>query len=215
MRASESGICRTHWTTVVFMVSTLFLLSIERERGWTRRPWERRSKKTKNTITCYFCFPGLTNQGDVDETGTQLSLTMIIVLCVVSLVAVAMICGTIVVVVMYKRWSAKHEARTAKSIIPPETRDKKPKVLKLWVQEKAVPAYYTLGRFFGSAVCDAWQNCSHIDSCLLICISLNIFASKPSLWLMLRAWLSLCNLTYFSLYLNFWILFWICFYACI
>jgi len=42
-----------------------------------------------------------------------------------------MICGTIVVVVMYKRWSAKHEARTTESIIPPATRAKKPKVLKL------------------------------------------------------------------------------------
>ena len=124
-------------------------------------------KNNKNTITCYFCFPGLKNQGDVDETGTQLSLTMVIVLCVVSLVAVAMICGTIVVVVLYKRWSAKHEARTTESIIPPETRDKKPsKVLKLWVPGKVVPAYYTLGHFFGS-VCDAWQNCSHIYSCLL------------------------------------------------
>jgi len=73
----------------------------------------------------------LKNQGDVDETGNQLSLTMVIILCVASLVAVAMICGTIVVVVMYKRWSAKHEARTTESIIPPATRAKKPKVLKL------------------------------------------------------------------------------------
>ena len=49
-----------------------------------------------------FCFPDLKNQGDVDETGTQLSLTMVVVLCVSSLAAVAMICGTVVVVVMYK-----------------------------------------------------------------------------------------------------------------
>ena len=108
-----------------------FLVAPRVREGLNEKTLGATFKNNKNTITCYFCFPGLTNQGDVDETGTQLSLTMIIVLCVVSLVAVAMICGTIVVVVMYKRWSAKHEARTAKSIIPPETRDKKPKVLKL------------------------------------------------------------------------------------
>lgn len=73
----------------------------------------------------------LKNQGDIDETGTQLSLAMVIVLCVASLVAVALICGTVVVVVMYKRWSAKHEARTSERIIPPATRAKKPKVLKI------------------------------------------------------------------------------------
>ena len=60
-------------------------------------------------MTFCFCFPDLKNQGDIDETGTQLSLAMVIVLCVASLVAVAMICETIVIVVMYKRWSAEHE----------------------------------------------------------------------------------------------------------
>ena len=64
-------------------------------------------------MTFCFCFPDLKNQGDIDETGTQLSLAMVIVLCVASLVAVALICGTVVVVVMYKRWSPKHEARTS------------------------------------------------------------------------------------------------------
>ena len=82
-------------------------------------------------MTFCFCFPDLKNQGDIDETGTQLSLAMVIVLCVASLVAVALICGTVVVVVMYKRWSAKHEARTSERIIPPATRAKKPKVLKI------------------------------------------------------------------------------------
>ena len=95
------------------------------------RVTEGRNEKTKNTMMFCCCFPDLKNQGDVDETGTQLSLTMVIVLCVASLIAVAMICGTIVVVVMYKRWSAKHEARTTESIIPPATRAKKPKALKL------------------------------------------------------------------------------------
>ena len=61
-----------------------------------------------NTTTVA-CFPDLKNQGNVDETGTQLSLTMVIALYVASLVAVTMICGTIVILVMYKRWSAKHE----------------------------------------------------------------------------------------------------------
>ena len=74
---------------------------------------------------------------------------MVIVLCVASLVAVAMLCGTIVVVVMYKRWSAKHEARTSERIIPPPTRAKKPKVLKIEAQGKVIPAYYTLSPFFG------------------------------------------------------------------
>lgn len=73
----------------------------------------------------------LKNQGDVDERGTQLSLTMVIILCTVLLVAVAMICGTIVVVVLYKRWSAKLKAQTAERIIPPATRAKKPNVVKL------------------------------------------------------------------------------------
>lgn len=66
----------------------------------------------------------LKNQGDVDERGTQPSLTMVIILCTVSLVAVAMICGTIVVVVLYKRWSAKLKART-------KDKAKKTNVLKL------------------------------------------------------------------------------------
>ena len=128
-------------------------------------------------------FPDLKNQGNVDETGTQLSLTTVIVLCVASLVAVAMICGTIVVVVMYKRWSAKHDARTSERIIPPATRAKKPKVLKS-TRETSLRLVCTKP-FFGS-VCEAWQNCSPIYSCILICI-LNILASKPLFWLMLRA----------------------------
>ena len=82
-------------------------------------------------MTYCFCFPDLKNQGDIDESGTQLSLTMVIVLCVASLVAVAMICGTVVVEVMFKRWSAKHEARTSERIIPRASRAKKPKVLKI------------------------------------------------------------------------------------
>ena len=77
-----------------------------------------------NTTTVA-CFPDLKNQGNVDETKTRLSLTMVIVLYVASLVAVAMICGIIVVVVMYKRWSAKHEARTSERIIPLATRARK------------------------------------------------------------------------------------------
>jgi len=85
-----------------------------------------------DTMTYCFCFPDQKNQGDLGETGTaQLSLTMVIVLCVASLVAVALICGTIVVVVMYKRWSVKQEAQTTENIIPPATRANKPKVVKL------------------------------------------------------------------------------------
>lgn len=82
-------------------------------------------------MTCSFCLSDLKNQGDVDETGTQFSLTMVVILCVAALVAVGMICGTIVVVVMYKRWSAKQVARTARSNIPAPTKAKNPKVLKL------------------------------------------------------------------------------------
>lgn len=87
--------------------------------------------KNKNTMTCSFCLSDLKSQGDVDETGTQFSLTMVVILCVAALVAVGMICGTIVVVVMYKRWSAKQVARTAGSNIPAPTKAKNPKVLKL------------------------------------------------------------------------------------
>ena len=99
--------------------------------GWNKKTLGRTFQNSKITMTYCFCFPDRKNQGDVDETETQLTLTMIIVLCVASLVAVAMICVTIVVVVMYKRWSAKHEAWTSERIIPPATRAKKPKVLKI------------------------------------------------------------------------------------
>ena len=110
---------------------TSFLLAPRRGEGRNEETLERTLRKNNNTMAYCFCFPDLKNQENVDETGTQLSLTMVIVLCVASLVAVAMICGTVVVVVMYKRWSAKHETRTSERIIPPATRAKKPKVLKI------------------------------------------------------------------------------------
>ena len=87
------------------------LLPPRRREGHYQKTLGTKFKKNNNTMTYCFCFPDLRNQGDVDETRTQLSLAMVIVLCVASLVAVAIICGTIAIVVMYKRWSAKHEAR--------------------------------------------------------------------------------------------------------
>lgn len=78
------------------------------------------------------CFSDLKNQEDVDKTNDKgLSLSMIVVLCVTSLVAVAMICATVVVVVMYKKWAAKHDDRIVDRDIPPATKPGKPKVLKL------------------------------------------------------------------------------------
>ena len=88
-----------------------FLLPPRRREGHYQKTLGTKFKKNNNTITYCFCFPDLRNQGDFDETRTQLSLAMVIVLCVASLVAVAMICETTAIVVMYKRWSAKHEAR--------------------------------------------------------------------------------------------------------
>ena len=118
-------------TTVAIMVSFLLAPPARAKEGRNEKTLETTFQNNENTMTYCFCFPDLKNQGDVDERGTQLSLAAVIVLFVASLVAVAMICGTIIVVVMYKRWSAKHEAWTLERIIPPTTRAKKPKVFKI------------------------------------------------------------------------------------
>lgn len=74
----------------------------------------------------------LDNQEDAEETevkGTQLSLTMILIVCVTSLVAVAMICATIIMVISYKRWLSRQQAQAG--TIPAASAPTKPKVLKL------------------------------------------------------------------------------------
>ena len=83
-------------TTVAIMVSFLLSPPPRAKEGWNEKTLETTFRNNKNTMTYCFYFPGLKNQGDVDETGTQLSLATVIVLFVASLVAVAMICGTIV-----------------------------------------------------------------------------------------------------------------------
>ncbi|KAL9960675.1 hypothetical protein ACROYT_G034161 [Oculina patagonica] len=73
----------------------------------------------------------LKNQDETDVKENQLSLQMIVVLCVTSLVAVGMVCGTIVVVIMYKRWAAKHQGIEDRNMASPPAKPRKPQVLKL------------------------------------------------------------------------------------
>lgn len=85
----------------------------------------------KNPVTLSLCFSDLKNQDETDVKENQLSLQMIVVLCVTSLVAVGMVCGTIVVVIMYKRWAAKHQGIEDRNMASPPAKPRKPQVLKL------------------------------------------------------------------------------------
>lgn len=64
------------------------------------------------------------DQTEVEE--DELSSTMIIVLCVTSFAAIVLIWVTIMVIVWFKRWSAKNTAEHAQAGIP-----RRPKVFKL------------------------------------------------------------------------------------
>lgn len=69
------------------------------------------------------------SQEDEDQTeveGDELSVTMIIVLSVTSFAALALLCTTIIVVILFKRWSATHTEEHAQASKP-----RKPKVFKL------------------------------------------------------------------------------------
>lgn len=80
-------------------------------------------------INLFLRFLDQKSQDDDDQTEVEedeLSSTMIIVLCVTSFAAIVLIWVTIMVIVWFKRWSAKNTAEHAQAGIP-----RRPKAFKL------------------------------------------------------------------------------------